>query len=54
MNHFGFVSSERNLNYDCVVTYSIPVHNSHAKQIQVYEDPEQKIILLHVNRIKAK
>lgn len=38
---FWFVSSERNLNYDCVVTYSIPVHNPHAKQIQVYADPEQ-------------
>lgn len=23
------------------MTYSIPVHNPHAKQIQVYEDPEQ-------------
>ena len=32
---FWFVESKRSVNYSCVVTYSIPVHNKHAISITI-------------------
>ncbi len=37
---FWFVSSKRQINYNCMVTYPIPVHNPHAVSISIDSDED--------------
>ncbi|AOA58032.1 hypothetical protein [Acinetobacter larvae] len=50
---FWFISSRRNLDYTCAVTYAIPVHNPHVTAVEI-KDTEASVYPVIRQQDKAK